>query len=76
MSDDSEITSSLAIEQDVELYSDASQGNPRLQQNIAKEFSHQTVHIFVQPMEETTQGAAGPDELVAGLLKVPKTVKS
>jgi len=76
MSDDSEITSSLAIEQDVELYSDASQeGNPRLEQNTAK-FSHQTVHIFVQPMEETTQGAAGPDELVAGLLKVPKTVKS
>jgi len=68
MSNDSEIPSSLAIEQDVELYSDASQGNPRLEQNMATEFSHQTVHIFVQPKEETAKGAAKPDELVTGSL--------
>jgi len=69
MSDASEIPSSLAIEQDVGPYSDASQGNPRLEQNMATKFSHQTAHIFVQPMEETAQGAAGPDELVTGLLQ-------
>jgi len=69
MNNNSDIPSTLAIEQEaVKLGSIVSQDN-KTEQNMATELPRPVVNI-VEPVEETAEGIGESDELVIGLFKL------